>query len=822
MSTLIVDWAILGKHPGSHEEYGVIDCSDPTMFGNFGEIMRRFTSGTSDKTSLPRTSTSYFRDNDRREMVGMSYQDWSGPLDAYGRRSARTRFVCAPWAEIVAHGVSYRKLGAALRDFDPQKIAWTDDRRGRLEIGPYPADEFCLETTPLARTAAGLLLSQRTVCIVGSARELTHDVRLGFLDAVAALLPYGFRSSLAISTWTKTNSPHNMRLSFASVAPDWAAHLVWDEPALDPEILGNGIAAEYLSMLDGFDDAMRAEIICQLGKVEKPLSFRREEELGTAVDELTAAVKAANAVRREQGGQTAIDLVKPPRTRPALPLPNDLPAIDEAVTPDPDSPDAPLPTPSVPEDAGPSVRELVEAGVRAIKAGDTGDMTELTGLLVNHTVLDALERDDCREAIRAGALPLVQGHTWPEQQRVLVVAILLAVYAHPLQAADIPYIRADFDKSFGPLWTGILPAPREFMTDAAKIVLAYLRSQREPLLTKPSGLELYKVLKALAEEPSDQMFEAVLRDVKAAGTTPQEFRSGLEQHGYFSTQPLSQRHTRDLLDASHVDPLDMESISTIFRHVAKPSLYLLHAIVDKADRKIGSDALLPLMVPPIDAAKLPFSDREILERQIVRRDKPLHLPRGRLLPYAGWAVAGIMTVIVVLLLVHTLGGNSAPQTTSLPASPGTTEPSIPASLAPVPFGWPDYRNDAHQGGKTKDSVISHWAESMSPTKCVALMELNQLDDLQDIYTSLSLACQAATADNSDAIWKQSHDVLAAFEAKLANSVRLQSDIQGGCLDKLALKMAESLLKIHAGDDNTGRGHPVTITQGPRQEIDCHT
>jgi hypothetical protein len=86
---------------------------------------------------------------------------------------------------------------------------------------------------------AALLLTGKPVCILRGEQTSLAE-RLHFLDAVTALLPYGFRSRLSASTWTSsTYLQHRFRLFFSSAPRRRDDHVVYwqladDRPTGDP------------------------------------------------------------------------------------------------------------------------------------------------------------------------------------------------------------------------------------------------------------------------------------------------------------------------------------------------------------------------------------------------------------------------------------------------------------------------------------------------------------------------------------------------------------------------------------------------------------
>ncbi|TMR99746.1 hypothetical protein [Nonomuraea basaltis] len=229
MGRLTAHWAILGKTPESLDDYSVIGCSTGAITSaEFGMWLKAFTSGTMEPKALPRVATSYFSDADGEPWLGLSLQKTEpDSQDGFQRPYAMTYYVCVRWADVASEStrVTYRALYEALL-----KENFSGDAPFRLSPAAYDERHLAGQVNGTARRAAALLLTGQPVCLV-RAGHLSLDQRLDFLDTVAALLPYGFRHTLAASTWTNSASRHRIRLSFAEVPP---THGVWELPWDDP------------------------------------------------------------------------------------------------------------------------------------------------------------------------------------------------------------------------------------------------------------------------------------------------------------------------------------------------------------------------------------------------------------------------------------------------------------------------------------------------------------------------------------------------------------------------------------------------------------
>ncbi len=186
--------------------------------------------------------------------------------DAYGLSAEHgALWTCfrVPYREVAAGPVSYQSLSAGLR-----AVQLRPDAGPRVEVrldAPLPgapADDL------LMRIAA-LLLTRRPVCVLG-AGDVASDDRLRFLDEVTALLPYGMRSQLSVTTWAG-DGPHRFRLYFGSSPGSADAHVVsWNLGGTPP--IEDRVALGYLEWLT--DTAQAAVTLAEL---TEQLSFSQPD-----------------------------------------------------------------------------------------------------------------------------------------------------------------------------------------------------------------------------------------------------------------------------------------------------------------------------------------------------------------------------------------------------------------------------------------------------------------------------------------------------------------------------------------------------------------
>jgi hypothetical protein len=245
-----VQWALYGRRAGESGDR-VLSCSAGDLAAeNFADAISRFQLGT--LPALPQVSVSYARQaKSGRGYLALAIHkpaDQGQPaLDEDGRPLAYTNYFCLPYGPLAAAGVTYQGMHEAVHDL---RLPTMNGAPLRVPVGGQPWRHPVID--PLAIRVAALLLTGRPVCVL-RAQDVPADGRLGFIDAVMGLLPYGFRAKMTAATWTRaTYRDHRFRLFFSdaprgSERPDQVVS--WGDPesaVIRPE---DGVAHEYLTWL---------------------------------------------------------------------------------------------------------------------------------------------------------------------------------------------------------------------------------------------------------------------------------------------------------------------------------------------------------------------------------------------------------------------------------------------------------------------------------------------------------------------------------------------------------------------------------------------
>jgi TIR domain len=220
---ITAEWAWISKEPGTAHDYGVVASSVGIDALSY---IWRYVSGVPNSSvppdspgGAPWLTFGPFTDETRR-FISVTVQDsWQG-RDMAGRPIWPRRFFLLRYDEVAASGATCRSLWTALRGVN---LPVDGHQSARLSIESQPTDEP-VETIVrygIERIAAiaALLLEGQHVALAHS-RELPLDERLAVLDAVFALLPYGFRAAISASTHVDSTIQHQITLVFAEFALD--------------------------------------------------------------------------------------------------------------------------------------------------------------------------------------------------------------------------------------------------------------------------------------------------------------------------------------------------------------------------------------------------------------------------------------------------------------------------------------------------------------------------------------------------------------------------------------------------------------------------
>ncbi len=310
-------WAIWSKHAGTRDDYGVLTSSTgPLSTAEFSRVLAHFAPGNPSAeagtpASLPWVMLS---------RVGLAGQTYLGAslqvptenVDATGRPISRTSYICVPYDEVAPTPVSYRALSQALTT---AQLPYPDGAPVPLTIPGLDPGELAYavqEFGPnVVATTAALVLSG-PVTITGPEFPDT-ETRLRFLDAVAALLPYGYRASYTATTWSDTAaSEQRFRIVFAHRARDDASRVPWRTAARVPDDGPVRTYLEYLRRVAGGPDADVAELTRLIGYLSRdaaPRKFEQPEQAVACLEEFFRADVVGESIEAGTATAAAIRLL---------------------------------------------------------------------------------------------------------------------------------------------------------------------------------------------------------------------------------------------------------------------------------------------------------------------------------------------------------------------------------------------------------------------------------------------------------------------------------------------------------------------------------
>lgn len=221
---VVADWAWISKDPSAGIGYSVLKVSTDAI--DFGTVFGNYGPGAPSSTTAPDAPdappwVTYGPGDGGREgvLISVSARDLLTQRDHTGRPVWSQRQVVMRYAALAEVGASFQTVWAAVCNApvptpDGTPLLLTVNRQ--LPDGLIQVVEANFDS--LAAIAAGLLDGP---VVIADASHLPREGRLGLLDAVAALLPYGYRADLSASSAVNNTVKHRIRLVLADFAnPD--------------------------------------------------------------------------------------------------------------------------------------------------------------------------------------------------------------------------------------------------------------------------------------------------------------------------------------------------------------------------------------------------------------------------------------------------------------------------------------------------------------------------------------------------------------------------------------------------------------------------
>jgi hypothetical protein len=310
---VLAGWALWGKQPGTRQDYSVLACSpQPFSREEFEAIITRFAVGSPDVTAagpaaLPWVTVSWVGVEDDPHL-GISITSHTGEVDGVGRPITQTAYFCIPYAQLAETPVSYCDLhdavvrqAASLRSADGPLLQFAVPAFSAERM----ADTVRRVGEQTAMATAALLLAGPVA--VAQAEGTALRDRLEFIDAVASLLPFGYRVRFSGATWSDNGTKHRVRLAFAARPREDAAAVQWQRRVSVPAF--NRVAYVYSDRLRRLaSDPARSPgavglpgLIAHLAADSAPHTFERSEDAFASLNRLDLPFRLVRAARDRAG-----------------------------------------------------------------------------------------------------------------------------------------------------------------------------------------------------------------------------------------------------------------------------------------------------------------------------------------------------------------------------------------------------------------------------------------------------------------------------------------------------------------------------------------
>ncbi|GAA4188400.1 hypothetical protein GCM10022252_23600 [Streptosporangium oxazolinicum] len=500
MSTvqLPFEWAVGGKPPGSGDDYRILACSQGLLSrDDFEEIRTVYTIGTSE--TLPQVVAAWVGSGDDAHLV-LAIQTWSDEEDRRHRKIARTHYFCVPYARITQSPcpVSYEDLYHVLKGC-PLPM----DGQFAVHVPTLDSGAVAARVNGTVMSTAALLMTGQHVCVLGG-EAVPMEERLRFLDTVAALLPYGMRARLTVSTWASSTAEHKIRLAFTQHVPARTYPITWGQLAEIPAHEED--AYRYLALLARHDPD--AKLVDWLAARTEPLTFGRNGR-SRALDLL-----------RGFSLSSVPALMPPPTSAPPLPPTSALP-------------------PARPP-AQESLEGLLTECADVLEHGSTAELRDVLGRLdgivaSRGQLISDDERARCQKIIRDRLLLSPKEGLPGELETLLHEVVRVAGYGVADAPARPGEITREVAQPAGMSATAIVRQPPP--DPVASMKAAYQRG-REELEATLRPLQTRDLVAMAARQPPDMRVVQIIRDelVKRGGDSAEdpEIADALREHGYLT------------------------------------------------------------------------------------------------------------------------------------------------------------------------------------------------------------------------------------------------------------------------------------------------
>lgn len=301
------DWAWISKDPAEGIGYGVLATSAATV--DFRPFIGRYVPGSPSSSTPPGAPdappwVTFGPVNTQQDgvLMSVSVRDPWQERDHAGRPVWPQRLLVMRFADLAAADASYQSMWAVAHD---APVPREDPAPLRLPVVGQPATALTatIKDHELQLMAVAAALLDGPVAI-SDAGDLRRDERLAVLDAIAALLPYGFRAELSASSVVDNTVEHGIRLSFADYPGPGQQLLSLRTP---PPPAGSELSGNYLATLrEKADTCKLPAVVEHLWAFKNPCSFDYPGDALTILSELDFFGGFSQALREGRASRAQI------------------------------------------------------------------------------------------------------------------------------------------------------------------------------------------------------------------------------------------------------------------------------------------------------------------------------------------------------------------------------------------------------------------------------------------------------------------------------------------------------------------------------------
>lgn len=300
------DWAWISKDPAEGIGYSVLATS--TDHVDFRPFIGRYVPGSPSSSTAPDAPdappwVTFGPVTTKQDgaLMSVSVRDRSQDRDHAGRPVWPQRLLVMRFEDLAAAEASYQTMWAVTRD---APVPRDDPAPLRLPVAEQVTAALAatIADWPQVMALAAALLDGPVA--VSDAGDLRRNERLAVLDAIAALLPYGFRAELSVSSVVDNTVEHGIRLTFANYAGDGQQLLSLRAPAPPP---ASGLCSRYLAMLmEKATTCGPQAVIDHLWTFKNPCSFDYPDDALAILSELDFFGGMARALREGRASRSQV------------------------------------------------------------------------------------------------------------------------------------------------------------------------------------------------------------------------------------------------------------------------------------------------------------------------------------------------------------------------------------------------------------------------------------------------------------------------------------------------------------------------------------